>query len=39
MTEITALLTLLDGHWDDVMITAVAIVGFVIGRRLLRKVA
>lgn len=38
MTEITALLTAIETHWDAVALVAVAITGFVIGRRLLRKV-
>jgi len=38
MTEITALLTALETHWEAVVVVAVAVTGFVIGRRLLRKV-
>lgn len=38
MTDITALLTLLETHWTDVAALGVLVVGFVIGRKLLRRV-
>lgn len=35
MSEITALVTLIGNHWEAVVAVAVAICGFLIGRRLL----
>lgn len=38
MTEITALLTSADTLWDAVMVLSVVVIGFLIGRKFVKKV-